>query len=229
MPASTDNELVLIGGYLGRTVTQYLASRSDGEVGIVTFARDEGNTEEYIHDFVQKKVKEFGEFNTKVRHVKSLDDLQGLSLVLYVGGNPHQLAAKLKETGIHLELLNQWRRGEVVLAGSSAGAMVLCGVMLEDPSDDMNDETSVELTYGLAPLGACFVVPHWSERTTQEFRDRLIKKHGGGYYIWGIDENTALSWRAGHCKVTGEGKVYAVGRMKGEWGNGEEFDVARGW
>lgn len=223
MPASTDNELILIGGHAGEEVTEYLAKAAGDEIGIVTLAIDYTDPYKYVSD----KTEQFARFGCKVRHVRGKDDIEGLSLVLYAGGDQNLLASRLKSSGLHLELLNWWRRKEVILAGSSAGAMVLCGVMLEGRNDGSFE--GIELTHGLGPLGACFVVPHWSEWTAPGWREELVKAHGGGYYIFGIDETTAMVWRAGHCRVIGEGKVYAFGRMTGEWGDGQEFEIARGF
>ncbi len=226
MPASTNNEIILIGGrdlsIDDGFIAPYLAERSGGEIGFVPFARDDEEVG------VEKAIHLYEKYGAKVRPVWSKDDLEGLSLVYYAGGNHVKLANKLKETGIHIALLNSWRNGEVVLAGSSAGAMVLMGVMLEDESDDM-DTGSVDLTHGLGPLGAAFVVPHWTQWATDSWRKKLLAAHGEGYYIFGIDENTAMTWRAGKCKVIGAGSVHARGRMTGDWGNGEEFTIARGW
>jgi cyanophycinase-like exopeptidase len=224
MPGSTDNEIILIGGGVSG-VAPYLASKAGGEIGIVTFAMEDQGAEQYISE----KTELFAGLACKVRSVKAVYDLEGLALVLYAGGDQNRLASRLKETGIHKELVTWWRKGEVILAGSSAGAMVLCGVMLEESSDDEFGRAGVGLTHGLGPLGASFVVPHWSQWATPEWRAEVTREHGGGYYIFGIDENTGLVWRAGKCRVVGQGGVQAVGRMTGEWRSGEEFEVARGF
>ncbi len=224
MPSSTNNELIWIGGG-GTGVAPYLVSRAGGEIGIVTFALDDDDPFTYI----DQKRKLFSGLGCKVRHVQSVDDLEGLALVLYAGGDQLKLASKLKQTGLHAELVKWWRKGEVVLAGSSAGAMVLCGVMLEESSEGEYGRSGMELTHGLGPLGSTIIVPHWTEMASPEWMECLIQAYGGDYYIFGIDENTAMVWRAGKCRVVGSGKVYARGRMEGEWGVGEEFEVARGF
>ncbi len=223
MPSSTDNELILIGGGATGQVAEYLASKAGGEVGIVTFALDDPKT------YIAQKTEVFSEYNCKVRHVNEIDDLEGLSLVFYAGGDQIRLAFQLKQTGIHSELVKWWRKGEVILAGSSAGAMVMCGVMLEEDSDENYGRVGIDLTHGLGPIGSSIIAPHWSERSSSEWRGKLISEYGEAYYIFGIDENTLLSWRAGKCRVVGEGKVHAFGRMMGTWGDGDEFTVARGF
>ena len=221
MPASTNNELILIGGHLSDEVIEYLAQSAGKEAGVVMFAQDSGSDQ-----YFEEKSQAFARFGCKLRNVQSSNDLEGLSLVLYAGGDQHRLAKKLKSTGLHSELVAWWRKGEVILAGTSAGAMVLCGVMLEDASDDTFGKASVALTHGLGPIGSSFIVPHWGQWTKPEWRQQLLKAHSA-YYIFGIDEGTAMIWRAGNCRVLGTGKVYARGMMNGDWGSGEEFDIAR--
>lgn len=224
MPASTDNELILIGGHAGGEIYAYLADKAGGEIGIVTFAVDDDDPQRYIRE----KTEVFAGYGCRVRHVRSKDDLIGLSVVFYAGGNQIDLARRLKESGIHSELVHWWRKGEVVLAGSSAGAMVMCGVMLEQSSDEDYGRIGVDLTHGLGPIGSTFIVPHWSEGTRPEWREQLLKAHPA-YYIFGIDEGTAMIWRAGKCRVIGSGKVHAFGRMMGQWASGQEFEIARGF
>lgn len=222
MPASTDNELILIGGGVSG-VAGYLAEKAGKIIGIFGLALQDPK------GYMQEKAELFGALGCKVREICSKDDLEGLSLVLYPGGDQNQLMTELKQSGVHRELVEWWRKGEVIIAGSSAGAMVLCGVMLEESSDDQFGRVGTGLTHGLGPLGAAFIVPHFSQWSTPEWREALAREHGEGYYILGIDENTAMLWRAGHCRVIGAGKVYAIGRMQGEWANGDTFNITRGF
>ncbi len=224
MAASTDNELILIGGGVSG-VASYLAEKAGGEIGVVALGVEEPLAEHYMLD----KTELFGSLGCQVRQIRTREDLDGLRLVLYPGGDQNRLAAELKRSGIHRELLEWWRKGEVIIAGSSAGAMVLCGVMLEEASEEAFGRKGMSLTYGLGPLGAAFIVPHFAQWSTPEWREQLAAEHGEGYYIFGIDEGTAMVWRAGRCEVIGQGKVYALGRMEGEWDSGEKFEIARGF
>lgn len=222
MHSSTGNEIILVGGHVGERVTEYLASRANGEIGIVTFAQAETDP-----NYIREKGEIFAKYNTKVRHIVSEDDLGGLSLIYYAGGDQNLLFKRLKESALHIKLLDAWRKRQIILAGSSAGAMVMCGVMLEEGRDEVFGRIGIELTNGLGPLRACFVVPHWCEWSTAHWRGKLIDRHGEDYYIFGIDENTAVVWQDGKCRVVGAGRVHVRGRMTGDWGNGEEFEIAR--
>ena len=109
-----------------------------------------------------------------------------------VGGSPLHLRAVIKDSPAWDAIEAAWLGGGV-LAGSSAGAMVLC--------DPMVDPRGGAFTLGLGLLPGIAVIPahnHWSEdaahRTRKMSPDKLV--------LVGIDERTALirdpdgAWRA---------------------------------
>lgn len=98
------------------------------------------------------------------------------------GGSPMHLRSVLKDSPIWDALLAAWRGGGT-LAGSSAGAMVLC--------DPMVDPRGGALTLGLGLLDQLAVIPHhdtWSEDKAK----RTLHIAPAGLPIVGIDERTAL-------------------------------------
>lgn len=99
-----------------------------------------------------------------------------------VGGSPLHLRAVVKDSPAWASIVGAWEAGGV-LAGSSAGAMVLC--------DPMVDPRGGAFTLGLGLLSGLAVIPahdHWSEdaahRTRQMSPPSLV--------LAGIDERTAL-------------------------------------
>lgn len=114
------------------------------------------------------------------------------------GGSPMHLLSVLKASLVWGALLEAWRDGAVV-AGSSAGAMVL--------GDAMVDPRGGALTLGLGLLPQLAVLPHaasWSEEKTH----RTVRLASGGLRIAAIDERTALLRGGdGRWRVVGEGKV----------------------
>jgi cyanophycinase len=108
------------------------------------------------------------------------------------GGSPMHLRSVLKDSAVWDALVAAWHDGAVI-AGSSAGAMVLC--------DPMVDPRGGAFTVGLAMLGPLAVIPHhdqWSEdkaRRTMELAPAALP-------VVGIDERTAVirdpggTWRA---------------------------------
>ncbi|MGH9149607.1 MAG: Type 1 glutamine amidotransferase-like domain-containing protein, partial [Acidimicrobiales bacterium] len=114
------------------------------------------------------------------------------------GGSPLHLRSVLKDTPVWLALVDAWREGAVV-AGSSAGAMVLC--------DPMVDPRGGAFTLGLALLTQVAVIPHadsWSAEKTRRTYELAPK----GVVVVGIDEQTALVRSAGGSwRVEGAGSA----------------------
>lgn len=113
---------------------------------------------------------------------------------IYLGsGSPMHLRSVLKDSPVWDAIVEAWQGG-AVLAGTGAGAMVLC--------DPMVDPRGGALTIGLGLLGPMAVIPHhdtWSEDKER----RTLKIAPPTLPIVGIDERTAAirdgdgTWRAG--------------------------------
>lgn len=128
--------------------------------------------------------------------------------IYLAGGSVLHLRSVLKASPVWHALVEAWAGG-AVLAGSSAGAMVL--------GDTMVDPRGGALTLGLGLLAPFAVLPHagdWSPDKTQ----RTVKLASGGLRIAAIDERTALvrandgSWRA---MGAGSATVWVGGRPGG--------------
>ena len=121
-----------------------------------------------------------------------VDALAASRFTYLVGGSPLHLRAVLKDSPAWDALGSAWTAGGV-LAGSSAGAMVLC--------DPMVDPRGGAFTLGLGLLTGMAVIPahdHWSEDAAHRTR----KMSPPSLVLAGIDERTALirdpdgTWRA---------------------------------
>lgn len=131
------------------------------------------------------------------------DDLRAARLVYLPGGFPRYLAETLTGSRAWQAVLEAYRDGAVI-AGSSAGAMVLCEHYY-DPGGG-----GVERGLNLVP-GAC-VLPHhdaFGRSWAGELRARLP-----GAALLGIDERTGMISEAGGWRVLGGGSV-AVYRGEG--------------
>jgi cyanophycinase len=138
----------------------------------------------------------------------SADQVRSAGFIYLGGGSPLHLRSVLKDTPVWAALVAAWRDGAVV-AGSSAGAMVLC--------DPMVDPRGGALTLGLGLVGQLAVLPHY-DTWSEEKAHRTVRLATGHLRIAAVDEATALirdpdgSWRtAGAGGVT----VYVDGRPAG--------------
>ncbi|MEO7427917.1 MAG: Type 1 glutamine amidotransferase-like domain-containing protein, partial [Acidimicrobiales bacterium] len=102
--------------------------------------------------------------------------------IYLAGGSPMHLRSVLKDSPVWDALVQAWQDGATV-AGSSAGAMVLC--------DPMVDPRGGALTLGLGLVEQMALIPHhdsWSEDKAK----RTLHIAPKGLPIAGVDERTAL-------------------------------------
>lgn len=126
------------------------------------------------------------------------------------GGSPLHLRSVLKETPVWHALVAAWDDGAVV-AGSSAGAMVLC--------DPMVDPRGGAFTVGLGLVANLAVLAHAEPDVTRDhLHHRTLELAGAGLPVAAITERTALlrdpdgSWRAAGA---GSVRVFVDGREAG--------------
>jgi cyanophycinase len=127
-----------------------------------------------------------------------VDTIRAARFVYLAGASPMHLRSVLKDSPLWDALLEGWNGG-AALAGSSAGAMVLC--------DPMVDQRGGAFTLGLGLLSGVAVVPHhdtWSEEKVHRTRQLAPK----GLVVAGVDERTALVRDPdGRWSVEGAGAV----------------------
>jgi cyanophycinase len=123
---------------------------------------------------------------------ENLGPIMDASCIYLAGSSPMHLRSVLKDSPLWDALVAAWEGG-ATLAGTSAGAMVLC--------DPMVDPRGGALTLGLGLLTQMAVIPHhdtWSE----EKAHRTLKIAPSGLPLVGVDERSALlrapdgSWSA---------------------------------
>ena len=134
-----------------------------------------------------------------------VEAVRNARFVYLSGGSPMHLRSVLKASALWDALLEMWQNGGVV-AGSSAGAMVL--------TDPMVDTRGGAFTVGLGLIEQLAVIPHfdgWSE----EKAHRTLGLAPRGLPVVGIHEQTALVREpGGSWRVSGLGTVdvYVDGR-----------------
>jgi len=138
-------------------------------------------------------------------HTKTLADAR---FVYLSGGSPMHLRSVLKDTPAWSAIVDAWNAGAVV-AGSSAGAMVL--------GDPMVDPRGGALTLGLGLIPHLAVLPHY-DTWSEEKANRTVQLATGHLRIAAIDERTALIRGAdGSWSTAGVGNVtiYVDGKPGG--------------
>jgi cyanophycinase len=131
--------------------------------------------------------------------------VRGSRFIYMGGGSPLHLRSVLKDSKVWAALVEAWLDGAVV-AGSSAGAMVL--------ADPMVDPRGGALTLGLGLVRNVAVLPH-SDTWSDEKAHRTVTLATGHLRIAAIDERTALIRDPdGRWRTSGSGvvTVYVDGR-----------------
>jgi cyanophycinase len=161
----------------------------------------------------------FGRFGADVRGLPVLarpdaedDDhaaaVRAARFVYLGGGSPLHLRSVLKDSKVWSALVAAWRDGAVV-AGSSAGAMVL--------GDPMVDPRGGALTLGLGLVPGLAVMPH-GDLLSPDKAHRTVSLATGDLRIATVDERTALIRDpAGRWHVDGAGTaaIWMEGSSRG--------------
>jgi cyanophycinase len=130
--------------------------------------------------------------------------------VYVAGASPMHLRSVLKDSPVWDALIESWDGG-MALAGSSAGAMVMC--------DPMVDPRGGAFTLGLGLVENMTIVPH-HENWSEDKAHRTLQLAPKGLIVVGVDERTALVRDpAGGWRAEGAGKVTA-------WRDGTELQLA---
>jgi cyanophycinase len=116
------------------------------------------------------------------RDGKWLDLIQNADLIYLAGGDPVYLLETLRNSAAWEVALGVWKSGRI-LAGSSAGAMILGGQMWA-PGKGWQD--------GLGVLPGLAVIPHHARLAKLWNAERMRSSLPEGVTLIGIDETTAL-------------------------------------
>ena len=146
--------------------------------------------------------------------------LEGISHVYFSGGSPDHLLEVLRGS-LLLERILEWRREGGVLAGSSAGAMVM--------GEYMRSPRSGEWVEGLGVCPGVGVLPHHEGRDPAEVSASLQETLSEGIDVLGIDAQSGCVMKEGKWEVLGEGgvTVYRQGGWR-RYGAGITFTAGTG-
>jgi putative intracellular protease/amidase len=148
--------------------------------------------------------------------------LAAADLIYLIGGNPGYLLRTLRETPALETIVAAWRGG-TALAGSSAGAMVLCAAQIGRYSGSSEPWIAA---FGLAPRTLA-AVHH--ERTPDSEGFALRDALPAGYTVIGVDACNIAAWQpAGDWHMFGSGgvRIYRPGATAAErYTHGQRFTL----
>jgi cyanophycinase len=204
-----------------------LAGRLDAPIRIIPTAAAPDNNHKRAGNNGVRWFKSLGARDVDVTFVidkasaqdKSLvSHLRSAKLIYLLGGFPRYLGETLSDSLAWQAVLDAYHAGGVI-AGSSAGAMVLC--------EHYYDPYEGKLLPGLNLVPNACVLPHHNS-SGKNWAARVGERLPGAILI-GIDEQTGMINNAGHASTTaaaglasaqGEWKVYGAGAVtlyRGKW------------
>ena len=136
--------------------------------------------------------------NNDANDSKIIQRIESADILYFTGGNPEYLLETIKGS-ILVKAINQLLEAGMILAGSSAGAMVM-GSWMRMPSND-------EVARGLDIVQGIVVLPHHENQNPEKITDWVDAKVPSGITALGIDAKSACLMTPKGWKVIGEGKV----------------------
>ena len=146
------------------------------------------------------------------RERRWIDALRNVDWIYFSGGSPQHAINVLAGTPFWDEVMDRHRSG-AILAGSSAGAMMLGEkTYAPDEFDAAGLPQRVSIRDGLGLLGGHFVVPHFDLLT--QLRPDLVQAWVAvwpkGFRGIGIDEDTAVVESTNGWTVRGRGRAVTM-------------------
>ena len=154
-------------------------------------------------------VQHFGSLGGDADQLMVLDEAQAedtefiqaclaANVVYFTGGSPQHLLDTLRESRLLTAILEAVDGGSV-LAGSSAGAMVM-GSLMRQPNQG-------GWVPGLGIVPGVAVLPHHEGSDPSETSRQLVTQVPGDITVLGIDARTGCLGRPGSWRVVGRGNV----------------------
>ena len=132
--------------------------------------------------------------------------VEDAGVIYFTGGSPEHLLGALRDSQLLQAIRAAVARGGV-LAGSSAGAMVL-GSQMRRPS-------SGGWVEGLGIVPGTAVLPHHGNSSPADVAEQLRGQAPGGLTVLGIDARTGCLGGPGNWRVVGYGNVTVY--QEGDW------------
>jgi cyanophycinase len=222
MARGRTGQLIIIGGHEDKEgdklILRYLAQEvASGKLVVATVASDDPADRWGLYEPLFRRLG--------IRHVHHLElgsreeaksdravrVLSGAKAVFFTGGDQLKITTTIGDTPIY-ERIQEIFDGGGIIAGTSAGASVMCETMLVSGPGEASHRigAALHMAPGLGLLQDCVVDQHFAERGRM---GRLVAAVAQNPRILGIgiDENTAVVVRNhSRFRVIGDGAVYVV-------------------
>jgi cyanophycinase len=215
--------LIVIGGHEDKhgdkLILREIARRAgeNGKVVVCTVASSEPELywEEYERIFRGLGVPHVWHLDIRTREEardeRKIRILDEATAVFFTGGDQLKITSRLGDSPIRDRLCEIYLNDGGMIAGTSAGASVMCETMLVRGEQEMSARLGAPLVMapGMGFIKSVIVDQHFAQRGRI---GRLLGAvaHNPRVLGIGIDENTAAVFENSHFTVLGENAVYVV-------------------
>jgi cyanophycinase len=236
----SDRALIIIGGKEDRSNNKIILGEVARRIGVgklvVTTVAMENNTEE-LFDQYEKAFRSLGVkhlYNLEITDrgeatlqskVKILDDAAG---VFFTGGDQLKITSQIGDTPIFERIREIYDCGGVI-AGTSAGAAVMCETMLVEGGEEQSHVIggSTRMAPGLGLIDGVIIDQHFMERGRFGRLTGAVAQNPKNLGV-GIDEQTAIVVERGNgFYVLGSGAVYVIDGSHVTYSNIAEADLKK--
>ncbi|HKG20994.1 MAG TPA: cyanophycinase [Blastocatellia bacterium] len=222
MASKSDRTLIVIGGHEDKAgnklILKEVARRvGSGRLVVTTVASNQprGLFEEYERIFRSIGIKHLAKLEIKdrseatdERKVRILDDADA---VFFTGGDQLKITSQIGDSLVYRRVVEIYESGGVI-AGTSAGASVMCETMIVSGASEESHrvEDSLKLAPGLGLIVGVIIDQHFAERGRMGRLLGAIAQNPKNVGV-GIDEDTAIVIeREQGFYVMGAGAAYVV-------------------
>jgi len=236
----SDRALIIIGGKEDRSNNKIILGEVARRIGVgklvVTTVAMENNTEE-LFDQYEKAFRSLGVkhlYNLEITDrgeatlqskVKILDDAAG---VFFTGGDQLKITSQIGDTPIFERIREIYDYGGVI-AGTSAGAAVMCETMLVEGGEEQSHVIggSTRMAPGLGLIDGVIIDQHFMERGRFGRLTGAVAQNPKNLGV-GIDEQTAIVVERGNgFYVLGSGAVHVIDGTHVTYSNIAEADLKK--
>jgi cyanophycinase len=236
----SDRALIIIGGKEDRSNNKIILGEVARRIGVgklvVTTVAMENNTEE-LFDQYEKAFRSLGVkhlYNLEITDrgeatlqskVKILDDAAG---VFFTGGDQLKITSQIGDTPIFERIREIYDCGGVI-AGTSAGAAVMCETMLVEGGEEQSHVIggSTRMAPGLGLIDGVIIDQHFMERGRFGRLTGAVAQNPKNLGV-GIDEQTAIVVERGNgFYVLGSGAVHVIDGSHVTYSNIAEADLKK--
>lgn len=170
--------------------------------------------EDYSKIFKKLGVDNLGNLMIHENESDSEDILRRLEeadMLLFSGGDQDKIRKSIKDTKAHELMMTRYLHDDIIIAGTSAGAMALSeDIILGEKDGNIYQKDDLIMEKGLSFVGQMIIDTHFTQRARLERLAEAIALHPDKLGV-GVGEDTALIITEGNeCEVIGSGKVILI-------------------